>query len=245
MTEKDIYKGKAPYFFDKDKFLVTKILEENWTVIAEEFSSVINGEEQLYLTSPNPPYLSDSNAWKNIYFLNFMWKYHKNTKKYPRTYGILESIPNLTFAEVTILEPHSRILPHIGETNVTIRGHLGLKIPGGLPDLGIQVGSEMKEWEEGKVVLFSDAHRHHVWNNSDQRRILLVFDIIKEEYASKKLWYCSQALSTLVIKATDEKIHFFYNLPKPLLYLVHLFISSFWMIYLPVQRNLSFLSPRQ
>lgn len=240
LTEEDVYNGNAPYFFNPKEYAFTVILEQNWKIITEEFSKIITGEESIEISSPNPPYLSNSEAWKNIYFFNFMWKYHNNCKKYPNTYKLLSSIPNLTFAEVTVLEGNSHILPHIGETNVTMRGHLGLKIPGGLPELGIQVGAEKKGWEEGKIVLFSDAHRHHVWNNSNQRRIVLVFDIIKEEYSDRKLWYCSQALSTLVIKAIDAKVSVFKRLPRKMLYCIHLFFSCAWYFYLPIQRSFGF-----
>jgi len=241
LTEEDVYRGDAPYFFEPGQYPWAKILEDNWRIVYDEFLPFITGKEEIRLSSPNPPYLSQPGVWKNIYFYNFLWKYHQNCRRFPKTYALLKSVPNLTFAEVTVLEPHAQILPHIGETNTTIRGHLGLVIPASLPVAGMKVGTEERSWQEGKVTLFSDAHRHAVWNHSNQRRFVLVFDVVKDEYAGKKLWYCAQALSTLVIKGMDEKLPVFKKLPRKMLYGIHLVISAMWYIYLPIQQRIPFL----
>jgi aspartyl/asparaginyl beta-hydroxylase (cupin superfamily) len=241
LNEQDTYNGKMPPFFEKEHYQWVKILENNWEVIKEEFKEYIDGEKELEQSSVNPPYLSDLTAWKNVYFFNFLWQKHQNCKRFPKTYELLKSIPNLSFAEVTCLKPHSKILPHIGETNVSIRGHLGLKVTQDLPIMGIEVNGESRGWQEGKVVLFSDAHRHHVWNDSEDERYVLVFDVIQDDYAHKKYWMCAQALSSLSIKLIDEHVSFFKRLPKFLLYPAHYFISFLWFIYLPIQNKFSFL----
>lgn len=238
LDETETYQGPEPYFYDPAEYAWVKILEDNWHIIREEMADIITGKTEITLTSPNPPYLSAPTAWKNIYFFNFMWQYHKNCKLFPKTYALIKSVPNLTFAEFTILEGHSRILPHIGETNTTIRGHLGLLIPAPLPVMGIRVGNEEQGWQEGKTTLFSDCHRHTVWNNSDQRRMVLVFDILRPEFAEKKYWVSAQSLSALTIKYADEKFSFFKRLPKPLLHFAHKSIAVLWYVYLPLQRSL-------
>jgi aspartyl/asparaginyl beta-hydroxylase (cupin superfamily) len=238
LTEEEVYNGSEPYFYRKGDYPWVQTLEDNWSVIAEEFEKVISGKQSIELSSSNPPYLSNPDAWKNIYFWNFMWQNHGNCKRFPKTFELLRSIPNLTFAEFTVLEPQSQILPHIGETNTTIRGHLGIDIPAPLPDAGILVGDEKRSWENGKTVLFSDAHRHTVWNNTDGRRFVLVFDVIRDEFAGNKTWVSAQCLSALTIKAIDEKRPLFKRLPRLLLGLFHQVIAVLWLIYLPLQRKL-------
>lgn len=237
LDEGETYNGPEPYFYDKGEFAWAKILEENWHIIREEFASILEGRKEIKLSSVNPPYLSNPEAWKNIYFWNFMWQYHRNCRQFPKTYHLLKSIPNLTFAEFTVLEPHSRVLPHIGETNTTIRGHLGISIPADLPIAGIKVGSEQRGWENGKVVLFSDCHLHTVWNDSSQRRFVLVFDITKNEFAHHIYWVNAQSLSALTIKYFDEKFNLLKRLPPPILKFLHKIIAVCWWLYLPVQRN--------
>lgn len=237
LDEADTYSGNEPYFYRNENFNWVSTLEDNWRIIYEEFEPIIKGFEEITLSSPNPPYLSQPSAWKNIYFWNFMWQYHKNCHRFPKTYNLLRSIPNLTFAEFTVLEPHSRILPHIGETNTTIRGHLGIVIPAQLPTAGIQVGNEQRSWENGKIVLFSDCHRHTVWNDSNERRFVLVFDITKDEFANQLFWVNAQSLSALSIKYFSEKFRLFKRLPRIALILIHKPIAFLWWLYLPLQRN--------
>lgn len=241
LNEGDVYNGSSSHFFDAYKVKGLQYLESKWEIIMDEFSEALESSTEMKLSSPNPPYLSKPDGWKNVYFYNFMWKYHDNCKKYPKTFQLLNEIPFLTFAEVTILEPQSEVLPHIGETNTTMRGHLGLSIPGKLPEAGIEVNNEKRSWETGKIILFSDAHRHRVWNHTDKRRMVLVFDVIKVEYQNRPLWYCSQSLSTLVIKGIDSKIAIIKKLPTFFQKSIHYAISSFWFLYLPFQRKISWL----
>lgn len=241
LSEEDVHLGSEPAFYNNSDYEWVKILENNWEIIKNEMLEIIEGREEIKLTSSNPPYLSDNKAWKNIYFYNFLWKYHKNCNKYPKTYALLKSIPNLTFAEFTVLEPYSKILPHIGETNATIRGHLGIVIPYQHPEMGICVNSEERGWQDGKVVLFSDSHIHHVWNNSDKRRFILVFDVVKDEFANHKNWVCAQSLGALSIKWFDEKYKIFKPFPRFFTSMIHKFFSLLWYIYLPIQRRVSFL----
>lgn len=239
LDENDTYQGPEPYFYNPSQFEWVKILEDNWTVVRDEMADIITGKKEITLSSPNPPYLSATGVWKNIYFYNFMWQYHKNCKLFPKTFALLKSVPNLTFAEFTVLEPHSRVLPHIGETNTTIRGHLGIVIPAAHPVMGLRVGNEERGWQEGKATLFSDCHRHTVWNDSDQRRFVLVFDVVRPEFAGAKYWVSAQSLSALTIKFIDEKIKLFKRLPVPLTRLAHKGIAVLWYLYLPLQRRFS------
>lgn len=241
LIEQDNYDGPEPHFFNPVEYDWVHTLENNWHIIRDEMTPIISGCERIELSSSNPPYLSDPQAWKNIYFYNFLWKDHENCEKYPHTHALLRSIPDLTFAEFTVLEPHSQIMPHIGETNTTIRGHVGIVIPGRLPDAGLRVGDEERSWEEGKVVLFSDAHRHTVWNRTDGRRFVLVFDVMRPEFAPRKLWMCAQSLSALTIKWSDSKVRLLCMLPRPLLKLVHIVLALVWYAYLPLQNRLRWL----
>lgn len=241
LTEEDVYNGDEPIFYDGTQFEWVKILENNWTVIRDEFRSFIEDEADLKLSSSNPPFLSDPKAWKNLYFLNFLWKKHETCKRFPKTYELLRSIPDLTFAELTVLEPGTSILPHIGETNTTIRGHLGLSIPGTFPELGIEVKGEQRGWENGKVTLFSDAHRHRVWNLSNGRRFVLVFDVVRKPFNNQKLWVCAQCLGALSIKWVDARKPIFKKLPKSLQHAAHKLFSVAWYLYLPVQRKTPWL----
>jgi ornithine lipid ester-linked acyl 2-hydroxylase len=236
--KEESYEGLHPNFFNPNDFPWVKELESKYEVIMNEIGGLIFGKDEMP-ANLNPPYLSSPDAWRNFYFSNFRWYDHRNCKKYPKTFAILRSIPNFSFAGITVLEPHSKVLPHIGETNATIRCHFGLKIPGKYLDCGIRVNDEDRGYEEGKVLMFSDAHFHTTWNNTDERRFVIVFDVVQNQFAHKSNWVCASSLSALTIKYIDERVKIIKPLPQFVLSFMHQLIALAWLAFLPVQKRFS------
>lgn len=230
------YEGTHPKYYDPDKFPWVKELEANYKSIVEEIDGLIAGGEDMP-PNLNPPYLSSPDAWRNFYFFNFRWYNHKNCLKYPRTFALIQSIPNVSFAGITVLEPHSKVLPHIGETNAIIRCHLGLKIPGQYMDCGIQVDDERRGYHEGKMLMFSDAHMHTTWNNTDERRFMLILDVIQPQFADKGNWVCASSLAALTIKYLDERISLIKPLPNFILAILLNIFAVVWFLFLPIQKR--------
>ena len=56
--------------------------------------------------------------------------------------------------------------------------HLPLIVP---PGCWLRVGNETRHWEEGKLMIFDDSIEHEAKNESDQTRIILLFDIWRPE----------------------------------------------------------------
>ena len=247
IDEKDIYflkensyTGLHPNYFNEDNFSWVKNIEINYKTIRDEINNIIIGNEFLP-ENINPPYLSSPDAWRNLYFMNFRWYDHENCIKYPQTFAILKSIPNLSFGGITVLDAHSRVLPHIGETNATIRCHLGLFVPGNNMDCGIMVNGEKRAHENGKVLMFSDAHLHTTWNDTDEKRYVLVFDIVQQQFAEKSNWICANSLAALTIKYMDEKIPLIKPLPDTLLQGIRELLAILWWIYLPLQKRFRYI----
>lgn len=230
------YTGIHPNFFNPSEFAWVNELESNYNVIINEVAGLIYGKEEMP-PNLNPPYLSSPEAWRNFYFMNFRWYNHKNCIKYPKTFAILQSVPNISFAGITVLEPHSKVLPHIGETNAIIRCHLGLKIPGKYLDCGIQVNNESRGYQEGKLLMFSDAHFHSTWNNTNERRFVLILDIVQPQFAHKSNWVCANSLAALTIKYIDEKTSVIEKLPDYMLSVARFLLSIVWYLYLPIQKR--------
>jgi aspartyl/asparaginyl beta-hydroxylase (cupin superfamily) len=230
------YTGIHPNYFDPICFNWVKELESRFPEILNEVAGLIYGKEEMP-PNLNPPYLSSPDAWRNFYFMNFRWYNHKNCLKYPVTFSILCSIPNVSFAGITVLEPHSKVLPHIGETNAIIRCHLGLKIPGKYLECGIKVNGEERGYEQGKLLMFSDAHFHSTWNNTAERRFMLILDIIQPQFVHKGNWVCAQSLAALTIKYIDEYIRIITPLPNTLLSAMRICCAMLWWFYLPLQKR--------
>lgn len=83
--------------------------------------------------------------------------------------------PSLYFS---VLEPGSRIAPHIGITNARLIAHFPLIVP---DDCGFRVGGEVRKWEAGKALVFDDMTTHEAWNESDRIRVVLIADLWRPE----------------------------------------------------------------
>lgn len=235
-TSDEPYKGIYPKFYNAANFEWVKNLEDQYVIIREELN-VLTQQDFTFLNNINPPNLSSPDSWSNLYFYNFLWKNHENCKRFPKTYKIISSIPGVILAGVTILKSNSSVLPHTGETNTTIRCHFGIEIPNSLPLCGMQVGGEERSWQNGKVLLFNDAYTHSTWNNSNQNRVIILFDIVKEEYKEQRYWIACKCLATLSIKALVKKSNGLKSM-KIILNKFHNVFAMFWFVFLHVQRNI-------
>ena len=98
----------------------------------------------------------------------------------PKTAAVLEKLPMADqpgFAPTALfsaLAPHTRIPPHTGSTNTRLLVHLPLVLPG---PAGFRVGNEVREWRIGEAWVFDDTIEHEAWNDSDETRVILIFDI--------------------------------------------------------------------
>jgi aspartate beta-hydroxylase len=52
--------------------------------------------------------------------------------------------------------------------------HLPLIVP---PGCGFRVGNQVREWVPGHALIFDDTIEHEAWNDSDELRVVLIFDI--------------------------------------------------------------------
>jgi aspartyl/asparaginyl beta-hydroxylase (cupin superfamily) len=77
-------------------------------------------------------------------------------------------------AMFSVLEPRTRIPPHTGVANTRLVVHLPLIVPEGC---GFRVGAETRAWREGEAWVFDDTIEHEAWNDSDQRRAILICDV--------------------------------------------------------------------
>ncbi|MCG2663375.1 aspartyl/asparaginyl beta-hydroxylase domain-containing protein, partial [Brevundimonas sp.] len=51
-----------------------------------------------------------------------------------------------------------------------------------------RVGSDLRQWEEGKPWAFADTIEHEAWNDSAQDRTILIFDVWKPEITEEERW---------------------------------------------------------
>ena len=115
---------------------------------------------------------------------------------------------------------------------------MGLFIPYENNSCAIKVNNEVKHWQQGKILGFTDAYDHEAWNKTDKKRIILLFDILKPEYLSKKNKICGVVISSLYIQQIANLIPKLYIVNPILLYPVTYPLSLIMRIMIPIRNRI-------
>ncbi len=229
------YKGKEKGFFNVKDQDWSKLLESSWQEILTELKT--NQKEQ-FTTNEVSRFQSETDSWQTIGFMFWSRQHKSKLNAFPKTASVLKQIPGLIGASINKLAAGAEILEHKGETNAIYRCHLGLIVPGKLPEIGFEVNNVSKEWNEGEVLAFCDAHRHKAWNNTDKDRFILLLDILRPEFLHKKYDICCTVLSLNTLHLISEKLNwtFLYRLTSNQLKILTLTLKPLWYLYLPIHR---------
>jgi aspartate beta-hydroxylase len=176
-------------FFDRAQFEWVAQLEANTAAITAELGAALaqqQAEFKPYVAyAPGTPVnqwheLNHSQRWSSY----FLWRdgepQLEHQRQCPRTTAALAAVnmadigglcPNAMFSA---LAPHTHIPPHHGETNARLVVHLPLVVP---DHCRYRVGFEQRQWTVGEVLIFDDSIEHEARNDSDELRVVLIFDI--------------------------------------------------------------------
>lgn len=179
----------ADEFFDRSHF--------PWMSQLEAQTDAIRAELQLLLQQKGDflrPYVrqeggTPDNKWSGLdgsldWGACFLWEYGERNDAVcefcPETARALEALPRSDIggrapsAFFSLLKPGAHIPAHTGVTNTRAIIHLPLIVPSGCR---FRVGGETRIWEEGRAFAFDDTIEHEAWNDSDQLRAVLIFDV--------------------------------------------------------------------
>jgi aspartyl/asparaginyl beta-hydroxylase (cupin superfamily) len=191
------FHGNEPFYYNTDDYPWVREIEQNWTVIRDELMALLK-EETISLTPyANMAMTSRPNQWKTFGLMFWLNEIKENTRKCPKTWALLKKIPHISSASFNLLEPHTTIKPHNGDTNAIIRCHMGIDVPAAAPKCAFRVGDEIRSWEDGKFLMFCDAHEHTAWNNSERKRYILVVDVLRPELSSRKRLTAARVLASI------------------------------------------------
>lgn len=176
-------------FYDNADFPWLRDLEAATPEIRAELLTVLrqdSGEFRPYVSHPDGApidqwaELNNSMKW-NAFFL---WKdgvrMEEQCRRCPRMAAVLDTLPMIEIPNFgptvlfSVLEPHSHIPPHSSVTNARLVVHLPVIVPEGCR---FRVGNETREWEEGKAWVFDDTIDHEAWNDSGEKRVIVMIDI--------------------------------------------------------------------
>jgi aspartyl/asparaginyl beta-hydroxylase (cupin superfamily) len=232
------YTGDQPSFYDVKDLPWVPLLEENWEVMRDELLALIEEEpKRLQPYFINKKMSFPPKKWKTMGLYYWKITMHKNCDKCPKTVAIIKSIPGLTSFSVSVLEAESNINPHQGDTDAIYRCHIGVSIPDDLPNCGFQVGKEVRPWKEGKVLPFCDAQMHTAWNNTKERRIIIILDVMRPEYVKHQNSICAHVLASSVVQMLYQRFSFLSGKSGRLKYFLYHTSRIAILGILPIQRK--------
>jgi len=176
-------------FYPRDLFPWLPELEAATPVIQAELAGALQTQMDAFAPyiafPPDAPVnqweeLNHSRRWSSL----FLWKDGVRQDAVcaacPKTAALLAKLPMAhqpgfaPTAMFSALEANTQIPAHTGSTNVRLLCHLPLVLPG---PARFRVGNEVREWKLGQAWIFDDTIEHEAWNDADQLRVILIFDV--------------------------------------------------------------------
>jgi aspartate beta-hydroxylase len=176
-------------FFRREDFPWLDVLEAATEEIAAEALAALTGDRAGFKPYVDFPPGTPIDEWASLnhsleWSVYPLWhdgeQISAHVQKCPRTAAVLAQLPVCDIphyapgAFFSVLAPRTRLPPHTGTTNTRSIVHLPLVIPEGC---GFRVGAEVRTWKKGNAWVFDDSIEHEAWNDSDEIRIILIFDI--------------------------------------------------------------------
>jgi aspartate beta-hydroxylase len=198
-------------FYERNQFDWVTCIEEQTDQIRKELSAVMNDPSRFspYVKSDHTHLgrddqgLGDNDKWGALYLWDHGRLVPENAALFPNTLKALEAAPlpdiatQSPMALFSKLAPDTRIPPHNGLLNTRLICHLPLIVPRNCGAL--RVGNEERPWVEGEMLIFDDTIEHEAWNDSDQDRVILLFEIWRPEISEEE-----RRLITALLKAIME-----------------------------------------
>jgi aspartyl/asparaginyl beta-hydroxylase (cupin superfamily) len=177
-------------FFERSQFPWLDKVEQATDAIRDEFLAVVEADGQSAGIVPYISYgadqpvaqwkeLNHSPRWSVFHLVKDGQPVAENAARCPQTMAAWRDTPwpdqpgRTPVAMFSLLKPRTHIPPHVGASNCRLVTHLPLIVP---PGCSFRVGNRTREWVPGQAWVFDDTIEHEARNDSDQLRVVLIFD---------------------------------------------------------------------
>jgi aspartyl/asparaginyl beta-hydroxylase (cupin superfamily) len=176
-------------FPDRELFPELEVVERKTDVIRDELLAALQADRDKFTPyigyGPGEPVnqwqeLNHSLRWSVLKLWAGGEPVQENIERCPETAKALDAVPRVDIgglcpnAMFSALAPRTTIPPHHGETNARLVAHLPLIVP---ERCVMRVGFERREWKVGQVLILDDTIEHEAINDSDELRVVLIFDV--------------------------------------------------------------------
>lgn len=184
-------------FYERAQFPWVKALEAKTDVIRAELMRALETKGDDFVPYVTLEKSGAGEEWKDInqstrWSVFYIWKNGAPDKDgaalCPETVKALAAVDqayirgNCPNAMFSALAPRTQIPPHSGESNARLVVHLPLIVP---EKCKLRVGYEEREWKVGEALIFDDSIEHDARNDSDELRVVLLFDIWNPHLSAK------------------------------------------------------------
>ena len=167
---------------DKSYYAWIPKLEARWEDIRDE-AVRIRAEDipSLGEISFDHGRIAADRRWRAFFLKGYGYRMERNAARAPVTSALIEQVPGLVTANISVLEAGGHIPRHWGMTKGMLTYHLALKSPREREKcrMHIEEGEQLHvlNWEDGKSFIFDDMFNHEVWNETDEDRYILLIQI--------------------------------------------------------------------
>lgn len=169
---------------DMDQYPELKVLEDNWQVIAEEATALMQTDTLDNIVEKDSTSYYDVGfktfykyGWRKFYLTWYgNYEHQSAINACPKTIELLRQCPTVNGAMFSLLPPGSQLTRHLDPFASSLRYHLGLSTPNH-DDAFISIDGNTQSWRDGKAFMFDETYLHFARNDTDTPRLIMMCDI--------------------------------------------------------------------
>lgn len=168
-------------WFSTDDFPGTEALVRDWKRVRDEAAELLAdgpplpGFEEV---DPGQVRLTDDARWKTFVLAFGGHPVEANRARCPETSALLDGVPGVYTAMLSVLEPGKRLPLHAGAIKGVTRLLLPVVVPSGGPCV-LEIGGTSCRLVAGEALLFDDTYPHRAANLGDGPRVALFLDLVR------------------------------------------------------------------
>lgn len=145
--------------------------------VNELMSEGYEGMPMWKVDSTQRVFKGKGDGWKPIW-IRFFSHWSDVSQRLPVLREIVSRYDDVILLHVSVFGPKTELKEHYGICKGHYRYHYGLKVPKG--DIGLLVERGLYRWIEGEGICFDDTHKHSSWNRTDEVRMVLFADVVRD-----------------------------------------------------------------
>jgi beta-hydroxylase len=165
--------SSTPIFTQMSRDAIIKRMEENKCYLNNDNNDNDNNDNDNNDTNKT------NNGWKIFGLILESEPIKENIKYCPKIMNILKKCNCIVNAGFSCLEPGTITTLHHDFNHNILRCHIPISIPKG--DTAIKINDEIIKWNYDNYFIFDDTFDHIAWNLTNNKRIVLIIDILKND----------------------------------------------------------------